>query len=172
MRPVARHAVYGDAVTTELGPAHAAVLALPAALVVVVHHARADGREVRGHAGPRRLHHSARLMPRDDGPAAAQAQGGRGIARGAIGMQIAPAHTGSLDGDDDLSRSRRGIGELLDLELPLSEKDDAAHGVSPPVCLVDADRRSLPPAVVLRRGAVDSGVGCPQNTPPGCARKT
>src|SRR5215510_6579006 len=165
MRPVARHAVYGDAVTTELGPAHAAVLALPAALVVVVHHARADGREVRGHAGPRRLHHSARLMPCDDGPAAAQTQGGRGVARSAIGMQIASAHARGLDGDDDLTRTRRGIGKFLDLELPLSEKDDAAHVVALP-CV-----SWMPTAVAYHQpsgpctvGTIDSGASRPQNT--------
>jgi hypothetical protein len=119
----------------------------------MVHHARANGREVRGHARPHRLDHSAGLVSRDDGTAAAQAQGGRGVARGAVRVQVAPAHAGGLDGDDDLARPGRGIGEFLDLELPLSEKDDAAHdGLTLPVCFVDIDRRSLPLPVLLTHG--------------------
>ena len=124
---VSRHAVDGDAVPAELRPADAAVLAAPAALVVMVHDSGAHRREIRRHARADRRHHAARLMSGDDRPAAAQAEGRRGIADRAVGVQVAAAHAGGLDGDDDLARPRRGIGEFLDLQLPLSEEDDAAH---------------------------------------------
>src|SRR5213592_4489560 len=108
---VARHAVDDDAVRTELRPADAAVLAAPAALVVVVHHPRAGRRLVLGDAGPARR----------------EAERGGGIADGAVGMEIAPAHARGLDGDDDLARARCRVGELAELELPVAEKDDALH---------------------------------------------
>jgi len=53
--------------------------------------------------------------------------GGGGVPDGAVGVQVAAAHAGGFDGEDDLAGSRYGIGEFLQLELPLSEKDDAAH---------------------------------------------
>src|SRR5438034_10198741 len=125
---VARHAIDDDAVRTELRPADAAVLAAPAALVVVVHHARPRRRLVLRDAGPARGDDAARLVAGDDGPAArAEAGRGGGVADGAVGVEIAPAHAGGLDGDDDLARARRRVRELAELELPVAEADDALH---------------------------------------------
>jgi hypothetical protein len=66
-------------------------------------------------------------VARDDRPAGAETQRGGGIPDGAIGVQVAAAHAGGFDGEDDLAWPWDGIGEFLQLELPLSEKDDAAH---------------------------------------------
>src|SRR5881396_3907228 len=125
---VARHAIDDDAVRTELRPADAAVLAAPAALVVMVHHARPRRRLVLRDAGPARGDDAARLVAGDDGPGArAEAERGGGVADGAVGVEIAPAHAGGLDGDDDLARARGRVGELAELELPVAEEDDALH---------------------------------------------
>src|SRR3989442_938910 len=125
---VARHAIHDDAVRTELRPADAAVLAAPAALVVMVHHARPRRRLVLRDAGPARGDDAARLVAGDDGPGArAEAERGGGVADGAVGVEIAPAHAGGLDGDDDLARARGRVGELAELELPVAEEDDALH---------------------------------------------
>src|SRR6266851_5126308 len=94
---------------------------------MVVHDARADGREISRHAGADGGHDAAGFVARDDGSAGAQSQGGGGVTDGAVGVQVAAAHAGGFDGEDDLAGSRYGIGEFLQLELSLSEKDDAAH---------------------------------------------
>jgi hypothetical protein len=43
-------------------------------------------------------------------------------------MQIAAAHAGRLDGDDDFTWAGRGIREVTELELAVAEENDAAHG--------------------------------------------
>src|SRR5262249_60405008 len=98
MSAVPGHAVHRDARAAELGPAHAAVLAAPASLVVMVHDAGADGSEVRGHSRPERLDHAARLVSADDGAARSKAERRGGITRRAVGMKIAAAHARGLDG--------------------------------------------------------------------------
>src|SRR6266508_4502295 len=68
---VARHAVDDDALPAELRPADAAVLAPPASLVVMDHHALADRRVRFADAGPALGDDAARLVAGDDGSAAA-----------------------------------------------------------------------------------------------------
>src|SRR4030095_7527899 len=93
---VARHAVHDDALTAELGPADAAVLAPPAALVVMDHHALAGGRVRFGGPRPAIGDDATRLVARDDGPAAAtEAEGRGGVAGGAGRSEGAPPHAPS-----------------------------------------------------------------------------
>src|SRR5439155_262153 len=122
---MARHAVYGDAGAAELGPADAAMLAAAAALVVMVHHALTDQRGI--DAGADGSDDAAWFVTRDDGAAGAEPERGSGVARGAIGMQIAAAHTRRLHLQNDFAGSGCRIGELLDLELAIAEEHDAAH---------------------------------------------
>ena len=130
MGAVAGHAVDDDALAAELRPAHAAVLALPAAPVVVDHDALTDPRLRLAHPRPHGGDDAAGLVAADDGPAAAaEAEGLGRIAGGAVGVQIAPAHAGGLDGDDDLAGTGRRVRELAKLQLPLTKEDNAAHGV-------------------------------------------
>src|SRR5207253_10592841 len=68
---VAGHAVDDDALATELRPADLAVLATPAALVVVHHHALVRRRVGLADPGAARGDHAARLVAGHDGPAAA-----------------------------------------------------------------------------------------------------
>ena len=96
------------------------------ALVVVIHHALADERGI--DAGADGGNHAARLVAGDDRAAGAEAEGGRGVARRSIRMQVAAAHPGGFHLEDDFAGAGRGVGELLDLELAIAEEDDAAHG--------------------------------------------
>src|SRR5262249_5779478 len=131
MAAVPRHAVDHDAPTAELSPADAAVLAAPAALVVMDHHALARRRIGLGDAGAARGDHAAGLVARDDRSArAAEAQRRSGVADGAVGMQIAPAHARGLHGDDDLAGPRCGAGEFPQFGLPATEENDATHTAS------------------------------------------
>src|SRR5262245_17571686 len=123
------HAVNDAAARTELRPADATVLALPAALVVMHHHALPDDGLGVGHAGAARRHHAARLVAGDDGPAgAAETEGGGGIAGGAVRVQVAPAHPRGLHGHHHLAGSGRAVRELTELELAIAKEHDAAHG--------------------------------------------
>src|SRR3989475_11204748 len=130
MAAVARHAVDDDALPAELRPADATVLAPPASLVVMDHHALADRRVRFADAGPALGDDATRLVAGDDGfAAAAQAQGRGRVAGGAVRVQVAPAHAGGLHGDDDLPGTRRRVRELTQLELPVAEENDAAHRI-------------------------------------------
>src|SRR5580765_2836282 len=130
MRAVARRAEHRDPLATELGPAHAAVLALPAALVVMVHHALADHTLDLAYPRPHRGDDAARLAAGNHRLArATEPERRRLIAGGAIELEVTAAHARGLDGQDDLAGPRRGIGKLLDLELALTEKDDTSHGL-------------------------------------------
>src|SRR5437879_12385149 len=97
MAAVARDAVHRDALAAELSPAAAAVLAAPAALVVVIHHALADQSGV--DAGADGMDDAARLVAGDHRPAAtAQAQARGGIAGGPVRVEVAAAHPRRLHG--------------------------------------------------------------------------
>src|SRR5690242_18557824 len=126
MTAVSGHAVDGDACAAELRPADAAMLAPPAALVVMVHHTLAD--EGRIDPSADRGDHATRLVPGDDGPAAAKPERGGGIAGCAVRVQIAAAHPGRLHLEDDLARTGGRVGKVLELELAIAEEYDAAHG--------------------------------------------
>jgi hypothetical protein len=83
---------------------------------VVVHHALADRRISLAHSRAHGGDDAAGLVTADDRAAtAAEPERLRGIAGGAIRVQIAPAHARGLDGDDGLAGPRRGIGELAQL---------------------------------------------------------
>src|SRR5689334_20289862 len=103
MPAVSGHAVDGDARPAELRPADAAMLAPPAALVVMVHHTLTD--EGRIDSGADRGDHATRFVPGDYGPAAAEPERGGGIAGCAVRVKIAPAHPGRLHLEDDLART-------------------------------------------------------------------
>ena len=125
---MAGHAVDDDALAAELGPADTAVLAAPAALVVMDHHALTGRRVGLADAGAPRGNHAARLVAGDDRSAlAAQAERRRRVADGAVGMQIAPAHPRGLHGDDHFAGPRRRVGEFTQLELPATEENYATH---------------------------------------------
>jgi hypothetical protein len=105
------------------------VLAVAAAGVVVVHHALADASFGLAHAGTDRRDHPAGLVSRDHLlAAAAEAEGGRLVAVGAVELEIAAAHAGGLDLQHHLARTGRRIGEVSELELPVAGEDDSAHG--------------------------------------------
>src|SRR6266850_1744966 len=128
---VAGHAVDDDALAAELSPADAAMLAAPAALVVVDHYALAGRCVGFADAGAAGGDDAAGLVAGHDRAArAAEAQRGDGVADRAIGMQIAPAHPRSFHGDDDLAGTRRRVGEFPQLELALSEENYATHTAS------------------------------------------
>jgi hypothetical protein len=48
----------------------------------------------------------------------------------AIELEIAAAHAGSLDLDDNLARSRNRIGKFRELQFALAEERYAAHCLS------------------------------------------
>jgi hypothetical protein len=85
------------------------------------HHALADGRLVLFHAGAAGNNDATRLVAAD--------YLAHLSSRSAIGRQVAAAHAGCLDLNDDLARSGRRVRELAQLQLALSKKDDALHDV-------------------------------------------
>jgi hypothetical protein len=117
----------------ELLPAGTAMAALRATLVVMHHHAIADRRFRVGHAGADGNHHAARFMPGDGRTeAGGQAGGARRLDfRPAILMEIGSAHAGGFHLEHDLTRPRRRVGEVHDVECPVAREHDAAHGVLP-----------------------------------------
>ena len=154
---VAGHAVHGDAGAAELGPADATVLAEPAALVVMVHHALADRRLRLGDAGSPLRHHAARLVAGDHRAAAAaepERRGRAALARGAIRMEIAPAHAGGLHGEDDLARPRESDRGTLAAPAH-ARRETRLHACVRPPWLIFHIRRSPvnaagPPATLDR----------------------
>src|SRR5438093_974987 len=125
------HAVDDDTLPAELRPADLAVLAAPAALVVMDHHALARRRVGLAHAGAARGDDAAGLVAGHDGTtAAAEAQRGGRVADRAIGMEIAPAHPRGFHGDDDLAGARCRVGELTQLELAATEENYPTHTAS------------------------------------------
>src|SRR5947209_13188440 len=114
MAAVTGDAVYRDALAAKLRPAAAAVLAAPAALVVVIHHALADQSGV--DAGADGMDDAAPLVAGDHRPAAAaQAQARGGIAGGTVRVEVAAAHPRRLHGQHDLAGSGDRVGQLLHL---------------------------------------------------------
>src|SRR6267142_7202278 len=102
------------------------MLAATTALVVVVHHALAD--QPRIHARADGVDDAARLVTGDHRrAAAAEAQARRGVAGGPVRVEIAAAHPGGLDRQDDFTGPGCRIGELAQLELAIAEEYDPAH---------------------------------------------
>src|SRR5262249_57946497 len=97
---VTGHSIDSDPRAAELRPAEATMTARAAALVVVIHHAPADQRRI--HADAYRGDDAARLVTRDDGTTAAEAERGGRVASRAIGMQIAAAPPPALHLEHDL----------------------------------------------------------------------
>ena len=73
-------------------------------------------------------HYAAGLVPGDHRAADFAEAKGSGFSRRAIEPQIAAAHAGRLDLDDNVMRPRRGIGELHQLQFAIAQERDAAHG--------------------------------------------
>src|SRR5438046_9171840 len=109
MAAVTGDAVHRDALAAKLRPAAAAVLAAPAALVVVIHHALADQSGV--DAGADGMDDAARLVAGDHRPAAAaQAQARGGIAGGTARVEAAAAPPRRLPAQHNLARSGARVG--------------------------------------------------------------
>src|SRR5262249_17871993 len=138
---VTGHSIDSDPRAAELRPAEATMTARAAALVVVIHHAPADQRRI--HADAYRGDDAARLVTRDDGTTAAEAERGGRVASRAIGMQIAAAHPRGLHLEHDLAGSWRRIGKFLDFELAIAEEYDAPHGKPPSDWRLDLITASL-----------------------------
>src|SRR5215510_10565433 len=121
------------ALQTHLRPSRPAVLAGAAAVVVMVHDALADARFFLGDAGADGSHDAAGLVAGDHAgrPSNATGHGPTRVGRGAIVVQVAPAHARGLDLEDHIPRAGCRIGEVSELELAITEKHDAFHG-SPP----------------------------------------
>src|SRR5215510_13297598 len=133
------------------------MLAEPAALVVMLHDALADGRLRLRHARAALRHHAAGLVPADHRSAgAAEPQRGGGaaaLAGRAIRMQIAPAHAGGLHLEDDLAGAWLGIREVAKLQLTITEKDHSTHDYAP-----------LPPAKRAMERSLRSSEGLPSRS--------
>ena len=95
------------------------------------HDARPDAGRGLLDGGPDRCHDAARLMSGDDRAVrlAEPERGGR--TGGAIELEIAAAHAGSLDFDDHIVRSGRWVWKFGELQLSFAEESHAAHGFSP-----------------------------------------
>src|SRR6185503_12432669 len=127
-------AVRGDAVDrdprfAELRPADAAMLAHPAAGIVMIHDALADRRLALRNPGPARRDHAAGLVAADErlGVGAEAERLLRLARRRAVKLEVRAAHARGLHLDHHLARAGRGIGEGPDLDLPVAEENHAAH---------------------------------------------
>src|SRR5581483_12091276 len=132
------------ALEAHLGPAAAAVLAVAAPVIVVIHHALADPGLGRRHTCADRYHHTARLVPGDDtlGTLDASRHRPARLRGGPVVVQIAAAHAGGLDLQHDVAGSGRRIGKVAQLEPAVAEKNHALH-VAPPKVL-RRNRRAAP----------------------------
>jgi hypothetical protein len=139
VRAVGGHAIDQETRPAELRPADAAVLADPAAAIVVVHHAHADLGLGFGDARPDRGDHAAGLVAGDDRLGQiAQAQRPLRLAGcGAIELEIAAAHARRLDLEHHVARTRGRVRELPQLKLPVTQKYDAFHP-----CLLSSPARA------------------------------
>jgi hypothetical protein len=128
---VTARAIHHRSLEAHLRPAGAAVLAGAAAVVVVVHHALADLGLLVGDAGAHRGDDATGLMASDHTrlPSDAAGHGPGRLGVGAIVVQVAAAHARCLDLEDHVSWAGGRIGELSELQLPISEKDDAVYEV-------------------------------------------
>ena len=106
-----------------LGPARAAILAVGAAAIMVLHHPFAQAGMGARDAGPHRHNHTAGFVPRDH-------RRGRQLQRAAIEMQIAAAHAGCLDLQHHFARSRGGVRDRDEFKRAVALEHDAAHGRS------------------------------------------
>src|SRR5262245_24844178 len=94
----------------------------------MVHHPLTDLPLDLAHAGPDGSDDAAGLVAGDHGLARSPEAERRCLVAGRpVELEVAAAHAGSLDGEHDLARSRRRIGKISQLELPLSEKHDCSH---------------------------------------------
>jgi hypothetical protein len=169
MRAVAVCAEHGGAFEAHLRPARAAMLAAAAAGVVVIHHALPDARLVRRDAGAERDHDTARLVPGDHRVGAAF-ESRRGVAwleARAIDVQVAAAHSRSLDLEHHVARARSRIGKVAQLELAVTDKHDAFHGNPPARALVPVNRSGATQLIAGSRRRQ-----CQRKLPSGCSPAT
>src|SRR5688572_27727947 len=121
--------IHRDASAAELRPTDAAMLANAASGVMMIHHALPDRRFALGHTGPARRDDAAGLVATDERVfQISKTQSGlRFPGRRAVELEIRAAHARGLHLDDHLARTGRGIGEVAHFDLPVPEKDSAAH---------------------------------------------
>src|SRR2546427_9403204 len=121
MAAVARDAVHRDALAAELRPAAAAVLAAPAALVVVIHHALADQSGV--NAGADGMDDTARLVAGDHRPAAtAQARLAAGFPAARDAWKSLPHIPDAFMGSTTSPGPATGSGNPCPSNLPFPRK--------------------------------------------------
>src|SRR5205807_1368285 len=116
-----------------LRPARAAVLAVAATVVMVIHHALADPGFLASDGDSHCRNDAAGLVTGDHAgrPLDAARDDSARIGRGAVVVQVAAAHARGLDLEDHVARAGCRIGELSELQLAISEKHDAFHGPPP-----------------------------------------
>src|SRR3546814_14254138 len=96
-----------------------------AAAVMVDHDPLADARLLLGDAGTDSDNNAAGFVAGDHRAGIAESERFRGLTLGgAIEFEVAPAHAGSLDLEDDLARTRRRIGELAQLHPPVARENN------------------------------------------------
>lgn len=122
MATVSGYAVHGHPVTTQLRPSHPAVFAAAASLVVMNHDACVDRREVRRNANTDGDDHAAWFVTRNRSVVWRNRRRG-----GPVMSQIAAAHARGLDGEDDVARAWRRIGEVTKLQPSIAQEDYPAH---------------------------------------------
>src|SRR6267378_3533441 len=123
------HAVDDDARAAQLRPADPAVLAHAATRVMVIHDALADWCLAFRNARAARRDDPAGLVPADErlGAATEAKRCLRSARRRTVELEIAAAHPRGLHLDHHLARSGRGIGEIADFDLAITEKDRSSH---------------------------------------------
>ncbi len=95
------------------------------------HHAVADLGLAGIDAGADRHHLAAGLVPGDDRAAQLDADAGVLAFGGAVEFEVAAAHAGGLDGDDDFARARRRVREFHELDLTAAGEYETFHGIPP-----------------------------------------
>src|SRR5262249_5849373 len=130
MRAMPGDAIDDCAFRAHLGPAGETMRAAAAAAVVVHHDPRADARSALVDLGPDGRHGAAGLVPSNDRAAYLSQAKRRCAPCRAIKSEVAAAHAGCLDLDNDLARSRHRIGKFRELQFAVAEKGRSAHGLS------------------------------------------
>jgi hypothetical protein len=104
------------------------MLATPAAAIVVHHDAGADPSGLIVDLAPQSSHYSAWLVAGNDRALELAKPKRRGFTAGrAIEFEIAAAHSGRLDFDDNVMRPRRRIGKFGDLQFASTQETHSAH---------------------------------------------
>jgi hypothetical protein len=104
------------------------MLAGPAAAIVVHHDASADPRGLLVDLAPHRGHHPAWLVAGNDRALELAKPKRRGFSAGrTVEFEIAAAHPGRFDFDDDIMGPWRRIGKFGDLQFAFTKKNHSTH---------------------------------------------